>query len=154
MLSPIAFLMVDPISVGQILAQTDYESGHSRAWYLFVGLLLLTPATILVLVAVAGSRRNARVRTITNALADRPRTTVFELAQNLGARDPEALWRELADLRRSGALKGYAMSEAGKYLELEIPPDPWTCPACGAENDGRDGGQRCASCESARPNCK
>jgi hypothetical protein len=136
-----------------ILAQTDHPNGNSRTWYLVAGLLMLVPIFALSLFWYVAAKRAARAKRITDALARLDRITLFELSGRLNRSDLDALWSELRDLHRSGQLMGFRIDEEGRFLERPIPPDPWTCSACGASNDGRESPLRCASCDSPRPNC-
>ena len=136
-----------------ILAQTDYQTGQSRTWYVVVGLLMLVPIFALSLIWHIAAKRTARAKRITDAIAGLDRITLFELSSRLNRSDPDALWSELRNLHRSGQLMGFTIDEEGRFLERPIPPDPWTCSACGASNDGRESPLRCASCDSPRPNC-
>ncbi len=136
-----------------VLAQTDYQNGLSRLGYVVIGLLLLTPIISLLLYSYVASQRAARAKLITDALKPLHQISLFDLASRLNRPDLDQLWRELWDLQRSGQLMGFNIDEERKVLERPIPPDPWTCAACGASNDGRDAPLLCASCDSPRANC-
>lgn len=133
-----------------LFAQSDYQSGHSPTWYVIVGLIMLIPLIGFVMILIISSSRNARTQAIIEAIQKHRRNTVFELANRLGTSDPERLWKELQKLSHSGLLPKYTLDEPGRFIELRLPPDPWNCSSCGAENDGRNGLLSCESCERPR----
>lgn len=138
------------VAAASLFAQSDYQSGHSPTWYVMVGLIMLVPLIGLVMILIVASSRNVRTQAIIEAMQKHRRITVFELANRLGKSDPERLWKELHRLKNSGLLPEYTLDESGRFIELRLPPDPWNCSSCGAENDGRNGMLGCESCERPR----